>query len=383
VGGGHAHLSVLRALAQRRSSMDVVLITPSPQQTYSGMLPGWLSGNYSLSDCQIDLGPLAQLAGVKVVIDQVVGMDANRRCVLLSDMTRLDYDLLSLDVGSETDISWLTALGDRLLPVKPIDEFTKRWPSIIEQVAKKKSYHLAVVGAGAAGVEIAFAAQHVFSEGAYKAGVSLVSSENGILPGHSPGVVKRVRKLLSKRGIQLHEAYAVGVEHGLLLGNGQLLPADIVIAATGSSSPCWLETSQLALNEQGYISVDATHRSISHPDVFAAGDVCARTDFIMPRSGVHAVFAGPVLAHNLIASIRSEKFIRYRPRKRSLYILATGPKHAIASWGAFSAQGYWVWRWKNWIDRRFIKKNSVLLDAQKESQNDRLIQNRDVSGYSD
>lgn len=339
--------------------MDVVLITPNPQQTYSGMLPGWLSGNYSLPDCQIELAPLAELAGVKVVIDQVVGMDANRQCVLLSDMTRLDYDLLSLDVGSETDTSWLTALGDRLLPVKPIDEFAKRWPSIIEQVAKKKIYHVAVVGAGAAGVEIAFSAKHVLAESAYNADVSLIASENGLLPGHSPGVGQRVRKLLSKRGIQLHEAYAAGVEHGLLLGNGQLLHADIVIAATGSSAPCWLETSQLALNEQGYVSVDATHRSISHPNVFAAGDVCARTDYIMARSGVHAVFAGPVLAHNLIRSIFGGKFIRYRPRKQSLYILATGPKHAVASWGAFSAQGYWVWRWKNWIDRRFMQKNSV------------------------
>ncbi|WP_298220417.1 hypothetical protein [Halothiobacillus sp.] len=121
--------------------------------------------------------------------------------------------------------------------------------------------------------------------------------------------------------------------------------------------PRWLQTSHLALDEHGYISVDAGHQSISHPNVFAAGDVCARTDIIMARSGVHAVFAGPVVAHNLIASITGGKFIRYRPRKRSLYLMATGPKHAIASWGPLSAAGNWVWWWKNRIDRRFMNKH--------------------------
>ena len=324
------------------------------------MLLGWMAGHYSLSDCKIDLDPLAQAAGVKIIIDHAMGVDANRQFIALSDGTRLDYDFLSLDVGSELNLSWLNALGNRLLPVKPIEAFVQRWPDILAQAAKQKNYQLVVVGGGAAGVEIAFAAQHVFVERAYNATVSLIASEKGILPGHSFCVVKRVRDLLVKRGIKLHEAHAVGTEQGVLLGNSQYLHADIVIAATGSSPPYWLETAHLALDEHGYISVDATHQSLSHPNVFAAGDVCARIDCIMPRSGVHAIYVGSVVAHNLITSISGGKFIRYWPRKRSLYLLATGPKHAIASWGAFSAQGDWVWRWKNWIDRRFIQANSSL-----------------------
>lgn len=359
VGGGHAHLSVLRALAKLRLNIDAVLITPSLHQMYSGMLPGWMAGHYSLSDCQIDLGPLAHAARVRIIVDHVMGVDANRRRVMLSDGTQIDYDYLSLDVGSESNLSRLQALGDMLLPVKPIGTFIQRWPDILAQAVKQDNFQLAVVGGGAAGVEIAFAAQHVFAERAYNATVSLIASEKGILAGHSPCVVKRARDLLIHRGIKLYEAHGVGIEQGVLLGNGQFLHADIVIAATGSSPPCWLESSHLALDGNGYISVDATHRSTSHPNVFAAGDVCARKDTVMARSGIHAVFSGPVLAHNLIASISGGKFIRYRPRKRSLYLLATGPKHAIASWGAFSAAGPWVWRWKNWIDRRFMSKHSA------------------------
>lgn len=359
VGGGHAHLSVLHALAKHRPNIDVVLITQTTHQTYSGMLPGWVAGHYSLSECQIDLRPLAEKAGVELIIDEVVGMDANRRCVALSDRSILDYDLLSLDVGGETNLSWLEAVGDKLLSIKPIDMFVQRWTAALAKVESHNDFRLVVVGGGAAGVEIAFAAKYAFDQRSCNASVDLVVSDSGLLSGHAPGVSKRVHNLLLQRGITLHQAHAVGEKDGVLLGNGRHLQADLVIAATGSSPPCWLKTSQLELDEHGYISVDATHRSLSHPEVFAAGDVCARTDTIMARSGVHAVFAGPVVAHNLIASITKGKPIRYRPRKRSLYLLATGPRHAVASWGAFSAAGHWVWRWKNWIDHTFMNKNRI------------------------
>lgn len=359
VGGGHAHLAVLHALAKHRPDIEVKLITPGTHQTYSGMLPGWMAGHYSLSECQIDLRPLALKAGVELVSDHVTGMDADRRRIFLANGMQFDYDLVSIDVGGESNLSWLGALGDRLLPLKPLGEFVRRWPRMMLAAAQRKQYSLIVVGGGAAGVEIALAARCAFSNSAPDATVTLIASEKGVLPGHAPAVAARVRALLQQRGIALHEAHAVGVEDGVLLGNGLRLHADTVVAATGSVPPPWLQTSQLSLDEHGNISVDATHRSLAHPEVFAAGDVCARRDTAMARSGVHAVFAGPVVAHNLIASIERKALVTYRPRKRSLYLLATGPKHAIASWGAFSASGHWVWRWKNWIDRRFMDRQKI------------------------
>jgi len=358
-GGGHAHLSVLHALANHHENIEVTLITPSAYQTYSGMLPGWMAGHYSLSDCHIDLRPLAEAAGVELIVDHVAGMDANRNCVALSDGTIVEYDLLSLDVGGETDLSRLEALGDRLLPIKPLGAFVKRWPEIIADAAKRDDYNLIVVGAGAAGVEIAMAARYAFNQSAPAASVTLIASENGILPGHAPAVIGRAQKLLKQCGIILHQAQAVGVDGGVLLSTGQQLNADTVIASTGTSPPWWLKASNLSLDEYGYISVDKNHCSISHQNIFAAGDVCARADVIMSRSGVHAVFAGPVLANNLLASIQGHALQSYSPRKKSLYLLATGPKYAIASWGWFSAQGQWVWRWKNWIDRGFMNQHRL------------------------
>jgi len=356
IGGGHAQLGVLNALAREKVKLDAVLVTPGPYQVYSGMLPGWIAGHYRFEDCRIDLRPLAAEAGVELVSGEAVSMDANRKFVELHNGNRLAYDYLSIDVGGETDLSWLGAAGDQLLPIKPLSDFVQRWPDILAQAGRQDDYRMVVVGGGAAGVELVFAIHHVFAMHSIKASVTLVAAEHGILPGHASGVKQRAAALLKQRGIAVLQSRAVGAAGGVMLADGQLVRADCVLAATGSSAPAWLRTSGLVLDEHGYILVDGTHRSVSHPEVFAAGDVCTRTDTRLARSGVHAVFAGPVLGHNLLASLRGGRLQQYRPHRRTLYLLATGPQHAIASWGAFSAQGHWVWLWKRWIDRRFIRR---------------------------
>ena len=240
-GGGHAHLAVLKALAENPRRMDAVLVTPGAFQIYSGMLPGWMAGHYSLSDCMIDLRPLAEAAGVRLVFGKLVGIDAVQRSALLSDGTHLAYDALSLDVGSETDTSWLEAAGERMLPVKPLSEFVKHWPSLLAAASQQHEYRLVVVGAGAAGVELAFAARHAFiAQDCAHASVALVASDSGILPGHGASVQARTRTLLKQRGIALYQGQAAGTQQGVTLSSGVSLPADCVIAASGARAPSWL-----------------------------------------------------------------------------------------------------------------------------------------------
>lgn len=359
-GSGHAHLALLRALAARPSaSVQAVLVAPSRYQVYSGMVPGWLSGHFTLNEMRVDLLRLCQAANVRLIVDRIVGMDAERRCVACSNREHLDYDLLSLDIGGETDLSWLQTLGDRLIAVRPFHLFAPQWQEAIEAAQTVPGFRLVVVGGGAGGVEIALAARHAFVAKGLDASVDLVASEAGVLSEHAPSVAKRVRRLAARFGVRLHDERAVGAEHGVLLSNGERLPADRVVAATGVRPACWLRLSKLSLDEEGYILVDGTHRSVSHPEVFAAGDVCSRQDVKMERSGVHAVHAGAIVAHNLLAAVAGRSTRVYRPRRRSLYLLATGPRYAVASWGSWSGEGAWVWYWKRWIDRRFIRSFGV------------------------
>jgi NADH dehydrogenase FAD-containing subunit len=159
---------------------------------------------------------------------------------------------------------------------------------------------------------------------------------------------------LAARGIALQLAEATGVVDGLTLSGGGHLPADCVIAATGSRAPGWLARSGLACTGQGFAATGADLRSTSHASVFAAGDIAQQAGRPLPRSGVHAVMAGPVLAANLRAVLAGTALQAYRPGRHALSLLATGEKRAILSWGRFAAAGGWVWRLKDWIDRSFV-----------------------------
>lgn len=358
-GGGHAHLSVLGAFLNKRPFLqiwEILLITPHCELSYSGMMPGWIAGHYSRSQCQIDLSALAARAGITFVHDTLTAIDAEGRWVELASGRRISFDLLSLDTGSEIATGALAELGARLLPVKPIDAFFVGWPAILAAALAPPGYRLVIVGAGAAGVEVAFAARHAFQHAGSTAAVTLVTSDAGVLPNFASSVQRRVARQLDLAGITLHQQEAAPCSSGLRLADGTLVAADAVIAATGARAPHWLHGSGLTLDAQGYIVVDASHCSVSHDYVFAAGDVCARQDVPMGRSGVHAVHAGPVLANNLLAAMEGTTLAEYMPRQRSLYLLSCGDKYAIASWGPFSVEGAWVWRWKNRIDCGFVAR---------------------------
>lgn len=359
VGGGHAHLFVLEALArQPRPDLAISLISPGRWQYYSGMLPGWMAGHYPLEACRLDLAWLAQRAGIQFIDDAVIGMNVGKQCVCLSDGRHLHYDAASLDTGSETDVAWLADLGERLLPVKPLARFLAGWPEILTRAHTRAGFQLVVAGGGAGGVELALAAAQAFAAQAPGARVTLLSGDAGLLPGHAAKARRHIATALQRKGITVIPQRGAGVPEGLLLKDGRLLPADCVLAATGARPAVWLGLSGLRLDPAGYVAVDAQHRSLSHPAVLAAGDVCARSDVRMARSGVQAVRAGPVLAHNLFAMLDGRPLQSYRPRRHSLYLLACGAQRAVASWGGFSAEGRWVWRWKDWIDRRFIRRFS-------------------------
>lgn len=360
VGGGHAHLLVLQALArQRPGGLSITLISPSRWQHYSGMLPGWMKGQYTLEACRVDLLPLVRQAGADFIEDHIVGMDAEQKCVCLSDGTHVHYDLLSLDVGSEVDTEWLADLGDKLLPIKPLSAFSESWLCLMDQARRATSLRLGVVGGGAAGVEAVLSAAVALRGVCAQQRLCLITGAQGVLPGHSKAVRQRAEQALHAAGIEVTQRRAVGTASGVMLDDGSELPLDAVIAATGARAPVWLTLSKLHLDERGFVAVNGHHQSTSHPNVFAAGDVCARVDRAVARSGVHAVRAGPVLASNLVHWLEGRPLSTYVPKRWSLYLLATDTDQAIASWGPFSATGAWVWRLKDRIDRRFMARFSA------------------------
>ena len=357
-GGGHAHLAVLLSLAKRRHrDLEVVLLTPHARQLYSGMLPGWMAGHYPLAACAAPLAPLARAAGARLELAAVVRLDADARELVTSHGTTLAFDLLSLDTGAVLDTAWCANAPIPGLPIRPLETFVEAWEALLVRAESAGRCRLAVVGGGAAGVELALAARHRLATqcGSGATSVALVAGSE-LLPGHGARVRRLVDSTLAEREITLHRARAHMDQTGLYLADGTRLTADAFIAATGSRPPAWLAGSGLALADDGFVAVGPTQQSVSHPFILAGGDVATRVDQPHAKSGVYAVRAGPVLAANLDRLLAGRPCAPYHPQRRSLYLLATGPREAIMSWNGVATRGAWVWRWKDWIDRRFMRR---------------------------
>lgn len=357
-GGGHAHLHVLKSLATVKwPDTEIVLVSPYARQVYSGMLPGWIAGHYRLEECTAPLAPLARAAGVRLIQDHIVGMDARQRVIRCADAGEIGYDLLSLNIGAQAGVSSLAATGAALLSIRPLERFLVDWTRRLAAFVEVGRARVAVVGGGAAGVELALAIRYRLATllGAEKAEVFLVEGSS-LLAGHGAAVMARVGKVLAAQGVHRLPGHATGTDEGLLLADATEVAVDCVVAATGISPPAWLAESVLALADDGFIAVGSGQQSTSHASVFAAGDIASRVDAPHAKSGVYAVRAGPVLAANLPRVLAEKAIVPSTPQRRSLYLLATGPRRAIASWNGWTAEGAWVWRWKDWIDRRFMKQ---------------------------
>ena len=213
-----------------------------------------------------------------------------------------------------------------------------------------------LIGGGAAGVELALAlAWRLRHDASPDCRVTLVAGAERVLAGFGPTVRERALAALRRARITVlnEDCVEVAADHVRLAG-GTRVACDAPLLAIGASAPTWLATSGLALDELGFVATGPTLQSTSHPAVFAAGDVASRVDHPHPKSGVYAVRAGPPLALNLRRFVGGGELVPYTPQRRTLYLLSLGEKRAIGSWGGWSAQGRWVWHWKDRIDRGFI-----------------------------
>ena len=364
LGGGHAHVHVLQAIAREPlPGAEVLLVTPYSRQMYSGMVPGLVAGHYSAAACAIPLQPLALAARLPLVESSAVSIDAAARKVTLADGRIAEYDVLSIDTGSVMDRSLIPGAREHGLFVRPIEHFVQLFEGLLD-LAAQRVLDIVVLGGGAAGVELAMALQYRLGEtgatrGQERARIALVTGGAAPLAGYPPHVMQRAARALRQRRITVLPEVCAAIERGhVLLGNGARLACDAPVLAIGSGAPAWLTGSGLTLDERGFIVTGPSLQSTSHAEVFAVGDVASRNDVLLPKSGVHAVRAGPPLAHNLRALLAGGTLVQHRPQNRTLNLLACGERRAIASWGGWSAEGAWVWRWKDHIDRAFVARYS-------------------------
>ncbi|NJO39127.1 MAG: selenide, water dikinase SelD [Cyanobacteria bacterium CRU_2_1] len=384
IGGGHSHAIALKQLGMEPlPGVRVTLITDVSHTPYSGMLPGYVAGLYDFDDCHIDLRPLSQFAQAHMIVDRAIGLDLDNNRVQLANHPSIAFDLLSIDIGSTpTDVS-VTGASEYAIPVKPIAQFLRYWDQVVASVIQnpERPIRVAIVGGGAGGVELTLAIQSRLSD-IYRnvqlpdrhLEIHLLHRGCHLIPERNAWVGDRLQQLLLRRDVCLHlgetvssiepsEGITTGGDQEKLLRckSGLTIACDYVFWVTQASAASWLRESGLATDDRGFIQVSETLRSVSHPQVFAAGDVATMVKHPRPKAGVFAVRQGTPLVQNLRRVLLDQSPRSFVPQKEFLILIGTGDRSAIASRSTFGFGPHpLIWRWKDWIDRQFMIKFSNL-----------------------
>lgn len=372
VGGGHSHALLLKMWAMNPvPGVRLTLISPQVQTPYSGMLPGLIAGHYSFDEAHIDLNRLCGITGTRFIQDQVTEIDLQQKEVSFSDRPPIGFDVLSINSGITPDTS---VPGSELhtIPVKPIALFYPRWQQLLARLTNGQNttscpYRIAVVGGGAAGVELILAMHHATTNIKTKRPLQfcLIQRGNG-LPEHYPARLQRkIRALFNARKIQIHSGYTVSeTQKGVMYSaTGDAIYADSIFWCAQAKAATWPQRSGLAVDSNGFIAVNAHLQSLSHDFVFAAGDIAQQEGSPTPRAGVYAVRQAPYLLKNLRNHFLGRALSPYRPQAHILSLIACGDQYAVGcrpNTMLPSISGKWVWQWKDSIDRKFMRQFSEL-----------------------
>lgn len=366
VGGGHSHALALKLWGiNPLTQVRLTLISDVTHTPYSGMLPGYIAGFYSFEQTHIDLVSLSQFAKAQFCQDQAIGLDLNQNQVITANHPPIKFDFLSLDIGSTPATVSVPGATEYTIPAKPVPKFLQGWEKVLNQVRENsdRPINIGIVGGGVGGVELALNMQSRLLQITSHFTLHLFHKELTLLPGHNQWVSRRLETILRERGIKLHLQQKVreiiSSSSSPLFGvktDSGVTECDFIFWVTQASAPDWIKSSGLTTDAQGFIVVRDTLQSVSHPHIFATGDIGTIEGHPRPKAGVFAVRQGKPLYDNLQLSIIAQSPKSYIPQKRYLSLIGTGDKSALASWGCFGWESPLLWSWKDHIDRKFMRQ---------------------------
>lgn len=366
LGIGHTNAHVMRQwISDPIADCRLVCVSIFPTATYSGMLPGTLAGQFDDGEMRIDLETFAEHAGAELVRGHASGIDLDSGQLLFSDRDPIQFDVLSIGVGST--LAGLAQHRDSrtLVPIKPMQTFLTRLDARIDQAVGAASrdaesvVRLAVVGGGVAGVEVALCLQqHVLgARSDHRFEITLHHASDRIANGLRRRTVRLLESLLRERRIEVrYDSEVTDVrDSAVITSDGSEHAADVVVWATGAAPPSVLAEFPLEKDQRGFLATTSTLQSKTDARIFAVGDCGTIIDSPSPKAGVYAVRQSPILWHNIHAFLRGGVLNRYRPQQDYLKLINTGKRKAVMEYGWLSLQAGWCWHLKTWIDKRFVQ----------------------------
>ncbi|RJP14328.1 MAG: pyridine nucleotide-disulfide oxidoreductase [Candidatus Abyssobacteria bacterium SURF_5] len=359
VGAGHAHLAVLKAGAEFAArGHRVTLITPAPYFYYSGMGPGMLSGRYSPPEVRFHVKKMAEDRKIAVLIDSVVQIDANRNLIICASGSRVEYDVVSFNVGSFVPQTTLAEPHPNVFSVKPVENLFQARRRLLE--LPQKEPRILVAGGGPAGFEIACNLAMLFRVERRSAQIVLAAGEM-LLPRIPPRGRRLARRILAERGIELREGPLVRrlEREEAHLDTGEVMKHDVVFLAIGIKPSDLFRQSGLETGPDGGLMVNRFLQSTRYSNMFGAGDCIYFQPRPLDKVGVYAVREAPVLCRNLLAALEGRELLAFRPQHNYLLIFNLGDGKGLLWRKNYAINGRLPFLLKERLDRGFMRRYQV------------------------
>ena len=375
IGGGYAGIYALRELIKNGD----IKITLIDKHTYHNLQPevyDLIANKSNLADVTIDLTTLCngfEHSYLEFKNLRVTNVDFNLQKISTAENEIIEYDYLIVAAGARTlfpkKLEGLNNTDDikklnRALFFK--QSFEKQLFNKIEDEAKKcDKTHIAVVGAGLSGVEIAaemaFFAKKFFKRGSFACHnleISLISSGNSILPGFAPNMIKMSHDRLKSLDINIitnTKMESCDKEY-LYLSNGTKIRYSFIVFSGGIEASNISSKLNTEKNQKNQILVDEYLKIEKHDNVFAIGDIAQIKNSageIMPANVTVARASGVTAGQNVLKSIENKDLIKCDPKLEGT-LIALGGKYAVCDlYGIIQIKGFIGYMIKQYVFIRY------------------------------
>src|SRR5262245_38957132 len=384
VGGGFGGLAAAKAL--RKTDANVVLIDRENHHLFQPLL--YQVATSVLSPGQI-ASPIREILrkqrNTTVILGEVVGVDYDRRCVLVDSVDRdavaVEYDYLILATGAgqsyfghdefEPFAPGLKSLADAVsIRNRILLAFEQ---AEAEEDPRRHRDLLTVVrfGAGPTGVEMAGALAGLVNTALRSefrridptsARIILIDMGNRVLATFSEALSAAANRRLERLGVEVR--LGRGVDHidadGVIVGGERIASKTVIWTAGVAPSPVgkWLES---ATDRAGRVRVQPDLTVTGHPEIFVVGDTASLDRNGHPLPGVAQVamqqgrYAG-TLIHRRIEGKPSPPPFRYFD-KGNLAVVGKG--FAVLQSGRVGLSGFLAWMVWAAVHLEFLGQSSL------------------------
>jgi NADH:ubiquinone reductase (H+-translocating) len=311
VGGGAGGLELATRLGDtlgRRGRADVTLIDKNRTHVWKPKLHEIASGSMDLSAHEVDYLAQAHWHHFRFRIGEMTALDRQRREVRVAPYVDAEgrevtpdrvfgYDTLVLALGSQSNDFGTPGVGEHALKLESKADAQRFHARMVNACIRAhaqatplrpEQLHVAIIGAGATGVElaaelhrttrevVAYGLDRVDAEKDIQ--VNLIEAADRVLPALPPRMSVATEELLRKLGVMVHTSAKVAAVHadGVQLSDGRFLPAELVVWAAGVKAADFLkDIAGLETNRSNQLVVKPSLQATRDDDIFVIGDCAA------------------------------------------------------------------------------------------------------------